>query len=312
MKRIIVFLSMFLFAGGILMAQTPKLSYDVLLRNDFSSDPDIMLHYPGDNQLLYNQEGVTAHVVISDAVSGASLYEEDVTGLSTDENGLLHVEFGEGVDWVGLGVDWGQANILMHITCGGYTIDHSAPIYAVPFALQAGNIEKFLTTDAIIEYIGHINFPDDARRILKALHENANGLEQDLVDTITNYLKNHKEQAFRGFLYYLKHTTADEVQATYNTVTNNTAAFEEGLDLLVDYAEQHMDDAIEVALYFINNYTTAEDGGYVHDFISTLKANTEVYDVVKSYLEDIFKDYLDNHHYIQAKDCPAVNPCTIH
>ena len=73
-----------------------------------------------------------------------------------------------------------------------------------------------------------------------------------------------------------------------------------------------MDDAIEVALYFINNYTTAEDGGYVHDFISTLKANTEVYDVVKSYLEDIFKDYLDNHHYIQAKDCPAVNPCTIH
>ena len=299
MKKIIVFLSMFLFTGGILMAQTPKLSYDVLLRDN-------------ENKLLYNQEPVNVHVSVFDIDGSTSLYDEDVTGLSTDANALLQVEFGEAVDWAALGVDWSRARVNLNINCNGKTITHEVPVYAVPYAMQAANVPNALTTDVIIDYIGGITFSNDVRRILRALHENPNGLEQDLVDTITSYLKNHKDEAKAGFLYYLDHTTAGEIQATYDAMVANTAAFEKGVDVMVDYAEHHMDEAIEIALYFINNYTTAEDGGYVNDFISTLKANTEVYDVVKAYLEDIFKEYLDNHHFIQATDCTTVDPCTIH
>ena len=298
MKKIIVFLSMFLFAGGILMAQTPKLSYEVLLRDDA-------------NNLLYEQSPIEVDVFIYDREGVTEQYREYVTGLSTDANGILHIEFGEGVNWESQGVDWSNASIGLDIFCPGRAIHKWVPVYAVPYAMQAGNVPNALTTDGIIEYIGGINFENDARRILRALHENPNGLEQDLVDSITNYLKAHKAEAVDGFLYYVDHLTAGDVQSTYNTVLANADAYERGTELWVDYAKHHMDEAIEIAEYFVNIYNRASDEHYVDEFIAKVKANTQVYPKVKAYYEDIFKEYLDENNYIQKTECPAVDPCTI-
>lgn len=299
MKKIIVFLSMFLFAGGILMAQTPKLSYEVLLRDDA-------------NNLLYEQSPVNVHVSIFDKEGTTSLYDEDVTGLSTDANALLQIGFGEGVDWEAAGVDWSRARISLNIDCNGRTITQDVPVYAVPYALKAANVPEGLTTDEIIEYLGKINFEDDARRILRAVHENPNGLEDDFIDSLINYGKAHKDIAKDVLLHYVDVMTAENVQSTYDNAINNTNAYERGRVLSIEYMKNHMQDVIDIAAYFINNYTIAEDEHYVEDFVAKVKANTEVYSKVKAYFEDIFKEYLDDHHYIQKADCTDVDPCTIH
>lgn len=299
MKRIIVFLSMFLFAGGILMAQTPKLSYEVLLRDDA-------------NNLLYEQSPIEVDVYIYDREGVTEQYRENVAGLSTDANGILHIEFGEGVNWESQGVDWSNASIGLDIFCPGRAIHKWVPVYAVPYALKAANVPDGLTTDEIIEYLGKINFEDDARRILRAVHENPNGLEDAFIDSLINYGKAHKDYAKDVLLHYVDVMTADNVQSTYDHAINNTAAYEQGRILSIAYMENHMQDVIDIAEYFITNYTIAEDEHYIDDFVAKVKANTEVYPKVKAYFEDIFKEYLDDHHYIQKKDCTVVDPCTIH
>ena len=82
MKRIITLISMFLLAGGILMAQTttPKLSYEVVIRD-------------GSNNLLVNQP-VTVDVSVYDlADETTALYTENGLNLESDANGILVVAF---------------------------------------------------------------------------------------------------------------------------------------------------------------------------------------------------------------------------
>lgn len=281
------------------MAQTPKLSYEVLLRDDA-------------NNLLYEQSPIEVDVFIYDREGVTEQYRENVAGLSTDANGILHIEFGEGVNWESQGVDWSNASIGLDIFCPGRAIHKWVPVYAVPYALKAANVPDGLTTDEIIEYLGKINFEDDARRILRAVHENPNGLEDDFIDSLINYGKAHKDYAKDVLLHYIDVMTADNVQSTYDHAINNTNAYEQGRILTIQYMENHMQDVIDIAAYFINNYTIAEDEHYVDDFVAKVKANTEVYPKVKAYFEDIFKEYLDDHHYIQKADCTDVDPCTIH
>ena len=281
------------------MAQTPKLSYEVLLRDDA-------------NNLLYEQSPIEVDVYIYDREGVTEQYRENVAGLSTDANGILHIEFGEGVNWESQGVDWSNASIGLDIFCPGRAIHKWVPVYAVPYALKAANVPDGLTTDEIIEYLGKINFEDDARRILRAVHENPNGLEDDFIDSLINYGKAHKDIAKDVLLHYVDVMTAENVQSTYDNAVNNTNAYESGRILSIEYMKSHMQDVIDIAAYFINNYTIAEDEHYVEDFVAKVKANTEVYPKVKAYFEDIFKEYLDDHHYIQKADCTDVDPCTIH
>ena len=95
MKRIITLISMFLLAGGILMAQTttPKLSYQVVIRD-------------GGNNLLVNQPVTVDVNVFNAADETTALYTESGLNLESDANGLVVVAFGQDVDWQALGVDW--------------------------------------------------------------------------------------------------------------------------------------------------------------------------------------------------------------
>ena len=90
MKRIITLVSMFLFAGGILMAQTttPKLSYEVVIRD-------------GDNNLLVNQPVTVDVNVYSISDETTALYTENGLNLVSDANGLLVVAFGKLWAWIG-------------------------------------------------------------------------------------------------------------------------------------------------------------------------------------------------------------------
>jgi hypothetical protein len=298
MKRIITLISMFLFAGGILMAQTttPKLSYEVVIRD-------------GDNNLLVDQP-VTVDVSVYDLTDETTaLYTENVPNLESDANGILIVAFGENVDWQALGVDWMTAKIKLNIDYGSGTIEHLVPVFAVPYALQSPTGE-LLTTDEIVRYISSINFDNDMRRILKAYHENTYGLENDWVDTFKHYLMSHHEKIKEIILSYAPRITASNIYTTANLIQANTTVYNKGVEVMKEFAMENMDAALEVAKYYIDHYTE-EYNADVNSLVNKVEENEDLYPYIKSFFESTFKEYLDEHHYIQQSDCPDFNPCSI-
>lgn len=296
MKRIITLVSMFLLAGGILMAQTttPKLSYEVVIRD-------------GDNNLLVNQPVTVDVNVYSISDETTALYTENGLNLVSDANGLLVVAFGENVDWQALGVDWMTSKIRLDIDYGYGTIPHFVPVFAVPYALQSPTGE-LLTTDEIVRYISSINFDNDMRRILQAYHENTYGLENDWVDTFKHYLMSHKEKIKEIVLSYAPRITAENINSTYNTVVANSAAYNKGVEVMSGFAKENMDVALEMALYYIEHYT-ADYNADVNSLVEKIKANTEIYPYIEKFVEDTFEEYLDQHGYIKNSDCPEFDIC---
>lgn len=290
---------MFLLAGGILMAQTtPKLSYEVVIRDNA-------------NNLLVNKAATVDVRIYSatDIEEETTLYSENGLELTTDANGILVVQFGEAVDWEAQGVDWSNAKIRLDISCEGTSIIHVVPVYAVPYALQSPH-QDLLTTDEIVRYISSINFNNDMRRILKAYHENTYGLEDDWVDTFKHYLMSHKEKIKEIVLSYAPRITASNIYTTASTVQANTAAYNKGVEVMKEFAMENMDAALEVAKYYIEHYTE-EYNADVNSLVNKIEENEDLYPYIKSFFESTFKEYLDDHHYIQQSDCPDFNPCSI-
>lgn len=302
MKRIITLISMFLFAGGILMAQTttPKLSYEMVIRD-------------ADNNLLVNQAtsvGVSVYS-LSDIEEEEALYTESLN-LTTDENGILIVEFGQNVDWQAQGVDWLTSKIRFDIDYnndGVGDIIHIDRVFAVPYALQSPNGD-LLTTDEIVRYISEINFDNDMRRILKAYHENTFGLEDDWVDTFKHYLMTHHDTIKSIILSYAPRITAQDIYNTQSTVLANSAAYNRGVQVMKEFAKEHLDDALEMAQYYIDNYTEDYNEA-LNSLVAKIEQNDDLYPYIKKFFERTFKEYLDEHHYISIEDCPSVNPCTL-
>lgn len=280
------------------MAQTttPKLSYEVVIRD-------------GDNNLLVDQP-VTVDVSVYDLTDETTaLYTENVPNLESDANGILIVAFGENVDWQALGVDWMTAKIKLNIDYGSGTIEHLVPVFAVPYALQSPTGE-LLTTDEIVRYISSINFDNDMRRILKAYHENTYGLENDWVDTFKHYLMSHHEKIKEIILSYAPRITASNIYTTANLIQANTTVYNKGVEVMKEFAMENMDAALEVAKYYIDHYTE-EYNADVNSLVNKVEENEDLYPYIKSFFESTFKEYLDEHHYIQQSDCPDFNPCSI-
>ena len=299
MKRIITLISMFLLAGGILMAQTttPKLSYEMVIRD-------------ADNFLLVNQDVSVTVSVYNLSNMEAALYTEDLD-LTTDNNGILIVAFGEDVNWQEQGVNWMNAEIHFDVEYEGGSISHIDRVFAVPYALQAPNSD-LLTTDNIVEYISGINFQNDVRRILKAYHENTYGLEDDWVDTFKHYLMSHQDKITEIILSYAPRVDSADIWHTYNTVKGNEVAMHNGMNVLKQYAKENMDAAKEIMMHYLSDEFTAEDQADLQQAVEKLRNNTEVYTYVKAYLESLVKEYLEENNYVRKTDCPELNICTQH
>lgn len=278
------------------MAQTttPKLSYEVVIRD-------------GDNNLLVNQP-VTANVSVYDITDETTaLYTENVPNLESDANGLLVVAFGENVDWQTLGVNWMTSKIKLDIDYGTGTITHFVPVFAVPYALQSPSGD-LLTTDEIVRYISSINFNDDMRRILRAYHENAYGLEGSWVDTFKHYLMNHNAEIKDIIWSYADKVDSADIWHTYNTVRNNTAAYDTGVAVMKDFAMNNMEAALQSAQEYIENYTSDYNAA-VESLVAKIKANPELYPYIKKFVERTFEEYLEDHGYVNTTDCPEYDIC---
>ncbi len=139
MKKLLFFFAMFFMGLTMAFAQvtTSPLTYQSVVRN-------------AQNQLVINQSGIEATVTVWNADGTTKQYEETHTGISTNANGLLTLMVGDGT--VNLGtwatIDWSDASIQTVIRYDDVEISSGrAPVTAVPFAVQAGNVTPQVNAD---------------------------------------------------------------------------------------------------------------------------------------------------------------------
>lgn len=262
MKKILTLMVMFAMTAGILSAQQ-TLSYQLVVR-------DL------DNNLVVNQE-LQVNVKIFSGNSDAPRFSQSVTG-KTNLNGMLSltfapistsdqpiaVELGEyqqaqpTADLVVVGewtsIDWSNAIIRLSYNYNGHDYVVEEPVFAVPYALQAGYL---LSTDLIVEYIEQAGV-EDWNRIFAALKGNTSFLNA-MRDTVVEYVKANYPIAREIAFHYLSQMTAQDVFDAYNTVdgvlTNNQAVNEALNTVIMDYVQNHRTLAFEVARYYAQHAT---------------------------------------------------------
>ena len=144
MKRLLFFFVMFFMGLAMAFAQAPaneQLTYQSVVRN-------------AQNQIVYNQGNVTVTVTVWTLDGSSVRYREQHTGLSTNANGLLTLMVGGGtpIDGAWSDINWSDASIQTEISynpgAGTVTItSERAPVTAIPYALQAGNVVPQVNAD---------------------------------------------------------------------------------------------------------------------------------------------------------------------
>ena len=325
MKKVFSFLMMFLILGNFAFAQSgiatvqPKLNFQAVVRD-------------ANNQLLFNDE-MSVQINIT---YGTEVYSETHPSVTTNQNGLMSLLIGDdGVTDVSGSLDdvnWAAATIEAVIT---YTTDPvmvtnadgtvttspgteatitvSAPVTAVPYALQAGPSK--LTTDMIVEYLYNAKFgvngtPEekyDALAISDAIAHNPYGLKDALKDSLINYIKAHKDIARDIFKYYLEHTTEEDVQAAYDHLMANTEALARVRYLAKEFIKSHKEEVVQIAKYYAET-ATIED---ITPLYEAAQNNPDVMATVKKYVRQHLKEYLEEKNYVKASGCPSVEICAI-
>lgn len=298
MKKILTFLMMFAMTAGILSAQTPNLSYQVVVRD-------------ANNNLVVNQK-VNVEVVImanlqdsqemvdvpSDFQEGFR-YEEFIQD-STNANGMLSLTIGQDGDNPFLMMDWSTAVISMVISNqeneSEVFMTLEEPVYAVPYALQAGFL---LTTDQIVNYLmsenGEVQDAEDVNEVLAALRNNENHVLDTIVKVVVEYVKSRFDIAKRIGYYYMENKlTGSDVRNGYDSLLSN----QDAMDAVVAYVDtffvNHRDLFIKIAKKYLG--TNGITGNDVQALFDELYNNTPVYEFVKAELDTVLDKYVSEHN----------------
>ena len=284
MKKILTFLMMFAMTAGILSAQTPTLSYQVVVRD-------------ANNNLVVDQD-VVASVTI---LAPETVYSETITG-HTNHNGMLSLTIGRVPDIVVepvnadfpvnpfAQIDWSIAQIQMEITSpeGTRIMSYVEDVYAVPYALQSSFL---LTTPQIVNYVaewsGHGE--EDVDAIVAALRSNQPFLTT-IRDTVVEYVKNHFDISKRVVRHYMHKVSGDDVREAYNYYETRLDADvkAEIVKCVKKYLKRHRSMAMELAKYYLRT-TNADE---IDALYAKLTANTAVYDFATEKVDAVLDDYL--------------------
>ena len=284
MKKILTFLMMFAMTAGILSAQTPTLSYQVVVRD-------------ANNNLVVDQD-VVASVTI---LAPETVYSETITG-HTNHNGMLSLTIGRVPDIVVepvnadfpvnpfAQIDWSIAQIQMEITSpeGTRIMSYVEDVYAVPYALQSSFL---LTTPQIVNYVaewsGHGE--EDVDAIVAALRSNQPFLTT-IRDTVVEYVKNHFDISKRVVRHYMHKVSGDDVREAYNYYETRLDADvkAEIVKCVKKYLKRHRSMAMELAKYYLRT-TNADE---IDALYRKLFANTAVYNFATEKVDAVLDDYL--------------------
>lgn len=286
MKKILTFLVMLLCGVSVLMAQEVKFPYQAVVRD--SKDHN-----------LWNQKAVNVKVVITQ--NGETKWNENFTDLTTNFNGMLTFNVGEGTPANCTNcnlelIEWSD-NVVITSTFtdpndGDRVISVvETPVMAVPYALQAKNAPLTLTTPQIVKYISEVKVNDqqnDVDSILDAIVANPNGLKQYCKDTVYHYFMNHKQEMKDLALYFIRMVDAQDIDEANAAVSSATK--EHALELVKDYIKNHPEVAKEILLDYIAN-TQKED---LKDIFDAVKGN-HAFDTVGDFLADTAIKYIKAH-----------------
>lgn len=288
MKKILTFLVMLLCSVSVLVAQGVKFPYQAVVRD--SKDHN-----------LWNQKAVNVNVVITQ--NGDTKWNENFTGLTTNFNGLLTFNVGEGTPAntncancsLEL-IDWSD-NVVITSTFTDPNDNNreisvvETPVMAVPYALQAKNAPLTLTTPQIVRYIGQVqvsNQHNDVDSILDAIVANPNGLKQYCKDTVYHYFMNHKQEMRDLALYFIRMVDAQDIDDANAAVSQDVK--NHALAIVKQYAKENKNVAKEILLDYVAN-TSKQD---IKDLFDAVKGNS-AFDTVGDILADTAIKYIEAH-----------------
>lgn len=285
MKKILTFLVMLCATVSILSAQTttnntPKLNYQAVVR-DVNNDHNLLMDTDCD-----------VLVKVYSVSQGAVLYEETLQG-TTNRNGMISLVIGDNPLTGQLDtIDWTDAYIEATFTADGNEVSTvQTPITAVPYAIQAKNAPRELTTEQIVNYLSSADTKDvDLMAIQQAIVDNPNGLKQYLKDTVYNYIKAHASDVKQMTLYFLSKIDDQDLQDAENAVSQEVK--DKVKELIKQYAKS--DDGKEIAVDILKYYIA-------HATVNDAKAlwtairNNENFNTLFQMAKDSLVEYVKNH-----------------
>ena len=148
MKKILLIVAFFAMTLA-LMAQSPKLNYQAVVRNSANE--------------LVNNENLTVDITIANSLGGASVYGER-HAVTSNANGLVSLIIGNGTNQTGNmnDIEWATAFITSDYTLpGGTHVINTVPVSAVPYALYADKVNEQTLADYLSanDYITSSDIP---------------------------------------------------------------------------------------------------------------------------------------------------------
>ncbi len=290
MKKLL-FCILLLFLGlSAVFAQAPtheQLTYQTVVRN-------------AQNQLVFNQNNVTVQVYVCNADGTVVTYSETHTGLSTNANGMLSLMIGSVAPDQGTwaDIDWSTAYIKTTVSynpgSGTVTITHApAPVTAVPYALQAGNL------DNITNILGD------------AIHDSiVNNISEQIHDSLANALNDYTIRNCDDVNDCVATAIADgnsDINRAIDTVVLNNIG-----DAIAD-GNSEINHAIDtVVLNNIGN-AIADGNSDINHAIDTVVANivhdSIVYIINNNVSEQIHDSLANALNDYEIQNCDDVNDC---
>jgi len=253
MKKILTLFAMLLVTASTLLAQTPKLSYQMVVRNNQAQNVGKF----NQKDLVYSTK-LTGNINILVATNGnyASAASGNFTA-TTNMNGMLSLTIvgsddqtqGNGIvklDKKLRDINWNQAKIVVGIS--NYGINDTMPVYPVPYALSALNHDSTLSTKAIYYYISESTV-NDVDTIYKTIMAN-NELHEAIDSAIVFYIKNNRTAVKNLIFHFLGQLNTDDLNEAYAEYKKNKQLDSALVDTVTKYIINHYDLAKEIALSY--------------------------------------------------------------
>ena len=298
MKKILTLFAMLLVTASTLLAQTPKLSYQMVVR---SQCPEVGKFVK--NDLVYNEQ-VEGTFKIFVANASAPAYTWNFTK-KTNMNGMLSLDVPATSDNGSLSsINWKGAKVVVEIPL--YCVNDTMDVYPVPYALFTANRDDALTTEQIVKYLKKVD-TSDFEQVITAFYGNPSQnptLEKYVVDTVLNYIKANRTAVRNLLLSWLGQMNADDLDTVYNMVNNRPDLKEFINKYAVQFAKDHKSDAKEILLYYVSTTTKGDvkqvleevKGNHAFDTVATIIADTAV-KYIKAHpqmVQDLATYYIEN------------------
>ncbi len=341
MKKILTLLVMFLATASILTAQTPKLNYQMIVRNQKATDVTIGGKVFHENDLVYS---TTVTGTLKVLTNSSAVYEQNFAE-ATNMNGMLTIILDntntqntrlEKIDW---------ANSKLCVIISDLGINDTTEILPVPYAFNVFT-DSSITTARIVAYIEkETTGALAADSIFDAAESNEDFMEEATL-RVANILKQNPGMVKELAIYFLHKVTAEDVQMAYDTLDDNIDYI---VNKIANYTKQHKTTVYDVVKYYLGNATVndakalwsaAMNNQYsdtiiymivdsVNHYIAQHKqwikntakyvvthvdiddvagmhtlfktSNNATYEYMKSVLDSLINDYLVKNHYATAK-----------